>query len=138
MKKYLVILLLVLLLVFGIYFFNNSNSKQNSTNNLTDNTQAITLQVIISDNSTSIYQVSFESGQKLLGILTTFSQNNPNFTFETNKSVYGDFLLTVNGIKADTTKEFWNIKYNGIDSMLGISDLEPKNNDIISLTLLNY
>ena len=141
MKKDLsLIIILILVLFFGVYYFNNKSNQSLTDNSVktTDNTQTFTLQVISSDNSISIYQIPFEPGQKLANILSTFSQNNSNFTIETQKSDYGDYLLSINGVKADTSIEFWNVKINGVDSTVGISDMEPQNNDIITFSLLKF
>lgn len=146
MKKIIYIFLLIFLLVLGIFVYSNYLNKlvlktDNfvlSTNENTDNLQSLTLEVISSENIKTIYAVTFTSGQKLIDILNDQANNKADFTFETEKSSFGDYVTSINNEKADFTKEFWNIKINSKDSLVGISDIIPQNNDVITFTLLKF
>lgn len=144
--KNIIFILVVVILVFltvNILSTQDKSSILNSDNSqfITDNTnEIISFQLIIDTGSkeTKNYLVNFIPGQNLEEIMTSFSTNNNSFNFITKTESFGTFITTINGIKADSTKEFWNFKINGSDSSVGITDFEPQNNDIILFTLTTF
>ena len=64
--------------------------------------------------------------------------SNSEFKFEVQSASYGDYVTSINGIKTDSTKDFWELLVNGQESMVGISAYIPKNNDVISFTLATF
>ena len=65
-------------------------------------------------------------------------ENPDNFSFATKSYSFGEMLLTVNSKQADETKEFWELKVNGKQSEVGISDLVLKESDILELNLVGF
>ena len=148
MKKYLAIIIVFSMVIFGsaLYLHNSKNNPDNKDslvagiNVEVTNTpvmQTLTLAITTSDNSTATYPVTFEAGTKMIDILYKFSQNNADFNFSTKKSDWGEMITEMNGISAET-KEFWNIKVNGNDSNVGVSDLTPQPGDLINFILLKF
>ncbi len=43
----------------------------------------------------------------------------------------GEFVESINGVKADGKKEFWAFYLNGQQAQVGASDYKPKNGDVI-------
>lgn len=147
MKKFLFFVLIIIAIIVGIilYLFISKNiiqktdNQENTINNELDVKKKIfTLEIITTDNSIVKYKVSFIPNSKLSTILTSLANDDNNFSFETEKSDFGEYIISINGIKADSNKEFWNLKTNGNDSTLGISDFVPQENDLITFTILNF
>jgi len=144
MKKIIAIVLLIVAVVVLYFNYNEIQSKISDNSEVqgistTDNLQALTLEVISTDNIKTIYSIGYEKDQTLVEILNSQTENNSDFNYETEKSSFGDYVTSINQIKADSTKnEFWNIKVNGQDSMVGISEIKPSNNDVITFSLLTF
>jgi len=147
MKKYLFIVLIITAIIVGIFLYlfiskniiQKTDNQENTINNELDVKKKIfTLEIITSDNSIVKYKVSFIPNSKLSTILTSLAKEDKNFSFETEKSDFGEYIISINGIKADSNKEFWNLKTNGNNSTLGISDFVPQENDLITFTILNF
>jgi hypothetical protein len=144
MKK--IVTLVLLLVAIGILYFNYIGKQPNVTDNsevqgtyTTDNFVSLTLEVISTDNVKTIYSFNYKENQTLVEILNHQANNNADFTYETEKSSFGDYITSINNTKADSTKkEFWQIKVNGNDSMVGISEIKPSNNDVITFSLLSF
>ena len=144
MKK--IVTLVLLLAAIGILYFNYIGKQPNVTDNsevqgtyTTDNFQSLTLEVIATDNVKTIYSFDYEKGQALVDILNYQANNNADFTYEKEKASFGDYITSINNTKADSTKkEFWQIKVNNNDSMVGISEIIPSNNDVITFSLLTF
>ena len=147
MKKYLFIVLIITAIIVGIFLYlfiskniiQKTDNQENTINNELDVKKKIfTLEIITSDNSIVKYKVSFIPNSKLSTILTSLAKEDKNFSFETEESDFGEYIISINGIKADSNKEFWNLKTNGNNSTLGISDFVPQENDLITFTILNF
>jgi hypothetical protein len=147
-NKIIIILLLPILIIVGILASKVIQAPSGGTDNSsiagsldgqTDNTQSLTLEIISTDNYITNYYPAFSKGQNLLVILSELANGNADFTFETDKSSFSEFITTINEEKADVIKkEFWNIKVNGQDSAVGVTDIFPEANDEIRFSLINY
>ena len=130
------------MLVFfgGAYLLNRSaNSSASDNIPVTDNTAQITIQIDQTDNSIISYQSSFTPGVNLETVMQNLvSSGNSDFAYEIQSASYGDYVTSLNGTKADSTKEFWELLVNGQESMVGISAYMPKNNDVISFALTSF
>ncbi len=85
------------------------------------------------------YIIKYVSGEKGIDFLRRLMKENPdNFSFATKSYSFGEMLLTVNSKQADETKEFWELKVNGKQSEVGISDLVLKESDILELNLVGF
>lgn len=54
---------------------------------------------------------------------------------ETENGKYGEFVVGMLGIKADSSKEYYNIKINGKDATTGVSTIVLENGKIYTFTL---
>ena len=80
-------------------------------------------------------KVDFTEEDTLLSLL----QNNKKIALKGSTSEYGFFITEMCGVNSfDFTNTFWSIKVNGVDSMEGISDIDLKDNDIITFTLIEF
>lgn len=85
------------------------------------------------------YVLKYVKGEKGIEFLRRLMKENPdNFSFATKSYSFGEMLLTVNSKQADETKEFWELKVNGKQSEVGISDLVLKESDILELNLVGF
>lgn len=83
------------------------------------------------------YTLKHVNGEKGIDFLRRLMKENPdNFSFATKSYSFGEMLLTVNSKQADETKEFWELKVNGKQSEVGISDLVLKDGDSLELNLV--
>ncbi len=137
-------LTLIVLVATGSYFLINGKTPTASNTELVENG-------VVSDNSISIsilvpagemepvnFSVKSDAGTNLADIMEQLALSNPEFTYEIESASFGDFITSINGVKADSNKEFWNIKVNGTDSTVGIKDLLPQANDVISFNLTSF
>ncbi|MEI6463051.1 MAG: DUF4430 domain-containing protein [bacterium] len=101
--------------------------------------QEASLDVKTSLTDTKSYKLKYQEGKDLFSILTEYAKSDSSFKFESNRSAFGEFITSINGRMADTTKhEFWKLVVNGNDSMLGAKELFPKNGDKIAFELTIY
>lgn len=144
MKKTTIVSIVIFLaLVLSIVFFTNRTNQSNTDNKGSDNSVVYSQEnLIINVNAQSqnkgIYMVDFSKGQSLLNIMQKLKETDNSFSYVTEEASFGSFIKSINNIVADTTKEFWNIKINGSDSTVGISDIYPNNNDSISFNLTTF
>ena len=54
---------------------------------------------------------------------------------ETTSSQYGDFVNGLLGVEADASKEYYNIKVDGKDAAVGVSQLPVENGKTYTFTL---
>lgn len=98
-------------------------------------TKSVTVQVVISKdniNQTFRFTTSRSTVADLLqdeqGILKTTTENGP----------YGLYITGMLGVQADSSKEYFNIKVDGKDAAVGVSELPLENGKtyLFTLTLL--
>jgi hypothetical protein len=83
------------------------------------------------------YVLKYVNDEKGIDFLRRLMKENPdNFSFATKSYSFGEMLLTINSKQADETKEFWELKVNGKQSEVGISDLVLKNGDVLEFNLV--
>jgi hypothetical protein len=141
MKKILITLILVVLIFGGVVLYKTLNQTTDNTIlgiNTTDNIHIFSLEIVSTDNTVSTYQVPYTSGSTLATVLAKLSQDSDDFTIETDTSSMGEFVISINGIKANTETEFWSMQVNGIDSPVGISGYVPMPGDRITFTLTKF
>lgn len=56
----------------------------------------------------------------------------------TETGSYGLFLTGLMGVEADETKEYYNIKIDGVDATVGISELPVENGKTYTFTLMGF
>ena len=84
------------------------------------------------------YVLKYVSKEKALDFLKRLAKENSDFSFATKSYSFGEMLLTVNSKQADETKEFWELKVNGKQSEVGISDLTLNGKDVLELNLVGF
>jgi len=84
------------------------------------------------------YTATITQGVSMLALMQQLAAINNDFTFQTDNSNFGAYVTTINGVQADSSSEFWNLKINGVDSTVGISDLLPQATDNIIFTLTSF
>ena len=141
LKKYsnyifigLLILLAVGYLIWGGRVSGVFSNIFNSSNQSTNLAGKVGLKV-----SSKEYTLKYVNGEKGIDFLRRLMKENPdNFSFATKSYSFGEMLLTVNSKQADETKEFWELKVNGKQSEVGISDLVLKDGDSLELNLVGF
>jgi hypothetical protein len=95
-------------------------------------TKSVTVQVVISKNNinqTFRFTTSRSTVADLLqdeqGILKTTTENGP----------YGLYITGMLGVQADSSKEYFNIKVDGKDAAVGVSELPLENGKTYRFTL---
>lgn len=82
------------------------------------------------------YVLKYVNGEKGIEFLRRLMKENTDFSFATKSYSFGEMILTVNSKQADETKEFWELKVNGKQAEVGISDLVLKNGDALEFNLV--
>lgn len=82
------------------------------------------------------YVLKYVNGEKGIEFLRRLMKENTDFSFATKSYSFGEMILTVNSKQADETKEFWELKVNGKQAEVGISDLGLKNGDALEFNLV--
>lgn len=82
------------------------------------------------------YVLKYVEGEKGIEFLRRLAKENTDFSFATKAYSFGEMILTVNSKQADETKEFWELKVNGKQAEVGISDLGLKNGDALEFNLV--
>lgn len=102
-SKILTVIIAVALLGGGFLVVNSKDDKS-TTNTSTANTSTKVVK-FSADKKTVSYDG--QEGKTAMDLLNTLA------TVETEASAYGDFVTTINGLKADSTKEYWSFYVNG-------------------------
>lgn len=84
------------------------------------------------------YVLKYVNGEKGIEFLRRLMKENTDFSFATKSYSFGEMILTVNSKQADETKEFWELKVNGKQAEVGISDLVLKNGDALEFNLVEF
>lgn len=129
------IALIVSVILIAIFAFSGIFNNP-STDNIIDE-EFFTVEVQVLDNELLRYpfgSINNETLEELLDEAVEYGM----FVYEKETASFGSFIISINGIEADPNSSFWAIKINGEDSMVGISEINPNDNDIITFTLTNF
>jgi antitoxin component of MazEF toxin-antitoxin module len=102
-----------------------------------DQDSEITVQVQNGDNIMEL-SLSPVENENAFDFMTRLEETNPEFTFEYSDSSFGKFVTAINGIEADSTKQFWELNVNGSPAAVGISDLVLQPGDIVAWKLVEF
>jgi hypothetical protein len=105
-------------------------------NEIFDQSQILTVKVGGPQSAT--YTVQQYEAINALDLLRKLQTENSAFTFATEAFATGEFVTTINGVVADKTKEFWEIKVNGEPAQVGISELQLKTTDTLEFNLVGF
>lgn len=119
-KKITAVLVVLLLAVggFGIYNLLSPKGEEGS--------KEVTINIIVESEEID-YTETFRSDELYLeGLLQEHSDELQLVTEETQ---YGPMLMGLKGYTADMSKEFFSIKINGEDAMVGIKEIPVNDKD---------
>lgn len=126
------LLLIAIVAAFGVWYFNFRENEPSS-----DNQQAATQQVgqeslvQISEDGTSVSYVGVE-GQTALSLLKQYTNvDTEEFTG------IGEYVVSINGVSADSTNNFWGFYVNGEQAQVGAGEYISTNGDEIEWRLEN-
>ncbi len=137
MKNLVKLALLIVLVIASLYVITgnpNSNPATDNTTSTDSTYENIVVKVSVPDQEDKSYPATSVGDLTLEQILERIMVSG-EFSFKTQQSSFGSYITAVNGIEADSTKQYWSIAINGEDAMQGISEINPVNGDIITLTL---
>jgi hypothetical protein len=129
-----------LLISGGLYFYFqkpvlNPNIKGASRQVVVDQQQTVTLEI----KSGGSYTLPYKAQESTFSFLQRLDEQDSNFSFEYQEySGLGNFVTTINGIKADSTKEFWKFTVNGTESSVGIDQYQVKPGDKLGFELTSF
>lgn len=134
MKKILTIVLsaaIVAVLGFsGYYFVANRNDNNTSQVTSIEETKPTQGSISFADDGRSLsYQ-----GQEGIDVLTTLKSLTD---VQTNSFDFGEFVTSINGVTADSSKEYWSLLINDKPSEVGAGAYIAKNGDVIKWQLEN-
>mgnify|MGYP001256826029 FL=1 len=137
MKNLVKLALLIVLVIASLYVITvnpNSNPASDNTTSTDSTYENIVVKVSVPDQEDKSYPATSVEDLTLEQILERIMVSG-EFSFKTQQSSFGSYITAINGIEADSTKQYWSIAINGEDAMQGISEINPVNGDIITLTL---
>lgn len=123
-------IIVILTIAGGYILFENSKEKQ-AVRGAQSQSQTHAATLSVKDQK---YSLIYTQGESLEQSLTKLAKTSRNFTIETKQYNFGAMVVSVNGIKAEKN-EFWKLKINEKDSVVGISDYKLNSGDNIELTL---
>jgi len=138
-KKVLIIAITIILIGFAIFYFVNKQNNPITDNSIVTNfkEEIFTIEVIAKEGETVRYPFASLNDETLEQTLDIAVEDN-QFAYTKQVSDFGSFVTSINEISADPTKEFWSIKINGEDSLVGISQINPNENDLIQFILTQF
>lgn len=136
------IILLILVIPFLIFIFSYSNTNNTDNSSITDNStleiyDTVFINVIFQGQETVTYTSISKQDLSLEEIMDTLMEKG-SFKYTKESSSMGSYIKSVNGVIADPNSEFFNIKINGEDALIGISDIDPLDKDVIDITLIKF
>ena len=137
MKNLLNLSLVIILIIAAIYVLTgnpNTNPTSDNTTSTNSTYESILIKVVIPDEPEKSYPSTSVSDLTLEQLLERIMLSG-DLSYKTEASSFGSYITTINGIEADSSKQYWSIAINGEDAMQGISDINPVDGDIITLTL---
>ena len=138
-NKIIYILVAVLLVVVAAFTIISNNQKTNTdnTNSVLFKEEIFTIEVVATKGEVAKYPFASLNDETLEQTLDIAMEDNL-FSYTKTVSDFGSFVTSINDITADSTKEFWSIQINGVDSLVGISQINPNEGDIITFTLTQF
>lgn len=136
----------ILAVVLGVVLLTNNqpqniNQDQENTVDSGDSssielTRLVTVFVDINGERNE-YSYSIESSDKLINIIENIDAENDDFSIGYKEYDFGKMVETINGYTVQGN-EFWNIKVNGEDAQVGISDLVVNRGDTVEFFLSTF
>jgi hypothetical protein len=133
-----IIVTICAVILIANYYYSQNNQQPEVVPTQTTGQKADLEVFDKSGKSLGKYELKFTSGDTLTDGLQKLAATNSTFTYQATSGQYGNFLNTVDGVTADSTREFWNIKVNGNDSDLGMDSLKLNEGEQLQLMLVNF
>jgi hypothetical protein len=95
-------------------------------------TKTVTVQVVAAEKGVNRSFHYITNSSTLSQLL---KENQSELKTETKSSQYGDFVNGLLGVEADASKEYFNIKVDGKDAAVGVSQLPVENGKTYTFTL---
>jgi len=132
-------LIILVMGVLGVIIINNGSdvlpsSSQSSQNDYLSQTLAIRVIQTASLEKNYNYDFNLHQTDSLLDLFNTLDFTSNEFSVVCKDFDFGKMITTVNGYTANNN-EFWNLKLNGQDAQVGISELVVKPGDKVELIL---
>lgn len=83
------------------------------------------------------FELTVTTEDTLERVLQKLSSENLNFAVNYTEYDFGKMISGINGYNS-LKNEFWNIKLNGADAQVGVSDLKVKPGDLVELTIVKF
>jgi len=100
-----------------------------------EGSKEVTINIIVESESID-FSEKFRSDELYLeGLLKEYSDELQVVTEDTQ---YGPMLIGLKGYSADMSKEFFNIKINGEDAMVGIKEIPVNNEDVYTFEVKGF
>ena len=125
LNKILTAVIAVALLGGGFFALNSRDDK--APTNVSSSTSTTKVVKISADKKTVSYDG--QEGKTALELLKSLT------SVETQSSAYGDFVTSVNGLKADSAKEYWSFYVNGAYASEGAGTYKTSSTDKIEWKL---
>ncbi|HEX3017466.1 MAG TPA: DUF4430 domain-containing protein [Caproicibacter sp.] len=128
MKKKIGLVLIVVaaaaLLIVGYFQFLAPKAQTGA--------KTVTIQVVMKDKGIQ-KTFQYQTDRKYVAELLKDKQSELNVVMQ--KGQYGEFVSGILGVTADAKKEFFNIKVDGKDATVGVSQLPIENGKTYTFTL---
>lgn len=133
-------LIILVLAVFGVVIVGGGSTINNTSDQTSvSQNQTLAIKVVSAASLEKDYSYDFnlQNTDSLLTVFNTLDSSSDEFSVEYTDFSFGKMITTVNGY---TTKdnEFWNIKINGADAQVGISELKIAPGDKVELILTSF
>ena len=128
-KKLLAVLVVILLAVGGLGLSRMLAPKGE------EGTKEVTVQVLIASENidfTDTYKTDTLYLEELL------KEQADTLMPETEDTQFGPMLVGLMGYQADTNKEYFNIKINGEDAMVGIKEIPVNEGDVFTFEVSGF
>jgi len=133
-------IIILVLSVFGVVIVTNGSTLTNTSEiSNTSQLQTLTIKVVSAASLENNYNYDFnlQNTDSLLTVFNTLDSTSDNFAIEYQDFSFGKMISGVNGYSVKDN-EFWNIKVNGADAQVGVSDLKIAPGDNIELILTSF
>lgn len=130
MNKKITAVLVVLILFLGAFGLYKALAPKGA-----EGSKEVTINIIVESESINFSEKIKSDELYLEGLLKEYSDELQVVTEETQ---YGPMLIGLKGYSADMSKEFFNIKINGEDAMVGIKEIPVNDKDVYTFEVKGF
>lgn len=131
-------LIILILAILGVIVIDNGSDilPQDSVLGVQNN-QTLKVKVNNTYSPVEEFELTITTEDTLEKALQRLSSENLNFTVNYTEYDFGKMISGINGYNA-LSNEFWNIRLNGADAQVGVSELKVKPGDLVELTIVKF